>query len=296
MTQSYAIMFADIADSTGLYQRLGDAQAEQRISGCLKFISNTINQHNGHVIKMIGDEVMCCFDTANEAITAAQNMQNEINNHAAFESIFLRIGVHYGKVIKRRNDIFGDAVNVASRVSSIAKAKQIIATEPLVNRLTGELAKCVSIYDTTKVRGRNRELDVYQISYAEDSNLTKLISMSDVRGLDETVCKILFRFAEDEKLISNSDITSPISIGRDSCDITIYTNCASRSHADLDFRRGKFVLVDHSTNGTHVRFNGQSDIFIRRETLPLIGDGLISLGEAVNEDNPSLIHFSVKGP
>jgi len=79
---------------------------------------------------------------------------------------------------------------------------------------------------------------------------------------------------------TDSDITTAISIGRDSnCELTVDAKYASRSHANLEFRRGKFVLLDHSTNGTYVKLKKQDDIFIRREQLPLTGEGYISLGE-----------------
>ncbi|MBT8134211.1 MAG: adenylate/guanylate cyclase domain-containing protein, partial [Gammaproteobacteria bacterium] len=62
---------------------------------------------------------------------------------------------------------------------------------------------------------------------------------------------------------------------------------------DLEFRRGKFVLLDHSTNGTYVKLNDQNDIFIRREELPLIGEGHISLGEDYRSENTNNIYFSI---
>jgi pSer/pThr/pTyr-binding forkhead associated (FHA) protein len=89
-------------------------------------------------------------------------------------------------------------------------------------------------------------------------------------------------------------MNSAVSIGRDkSCDITIDAKFASRSHVNLEFRRGKFVLADHSTNGTFVKLNNQETIFIRREELPLIGDGYISLGEDYRPGNSGNIYFSV---
>jgi predicted component of type VI protein secretion system len=89
-------------------------------------------------------------------------------------------------------------------------------------------------------------------------------------------------------------MSSAVSIGRDDvCELTVAAKYASRSHANLEFRRGKFVLADHSTNGTYVKLNEQNNIFIRREELPLIGEGYISLGEEYKKENITNIYFSV---
>lgn len=70
-------------------------------------------------------------------------------------------------------------------------------------------------------------------------------------------------------------------------------SASSRSHASLSINHGKLVLTDQSSNGTYVRFKGQEGLFLCRESLPLLGDGYISLGEAINELSPTIISFSI---
>ena len=67
----------------------------------------------------------------------------------------------------------------------------------------------------------------------------------------------------------------------------------SCSHLTLGLSRGKFVLTDKSTNGTYVQFNGQDELFIRREELTLLGEGTICLGEPVAKSEGVIIRFSV---
>jgi pSer/pThr/pTyr-binding forkhead associated (FHA) protein len=80
-------------------------------------------------------------------------------------------------------------------------------------------------------------------------------------------------------------------IGRSqACDLVIAESCVSREHASIVVRRGRVILTDTSSTGTYVV--GQSDrpLFVRRESLHLIGAGTLSLGRTPN-DNPNLIGF-----
>lgn len=75
--------------------------------------------------------------------------------------------------------------------------------------------------------------------------------------------------------------------------IAINANFASRIHVNLVYWRGEFVLVDHSMNGTYVKFDGQDEIFLRREELPLRGNGAFNLGEVFSENTPGQIVFTI---
>lgn len=76
------------------------------------------------------------------------------------------------------------------------------------------------------------------------------------------------------------------------CDLSVNSELASRHHAQLVFRKGKFVLIDQSTNGTFVKTQGGKEVYVQSEALPLSGSGFISLGKAVSVDNEHLIYYS----
>lgn len=76
------------------------------------------------------------------------------------------------------------------------------------------------------------------------------------------------------------------------CDLAVNSDLASRHHAQLVYRKGKFVLVDQSTNGTFVKTQGGKEVYVQSEALPLSGSGFISLGKAVSVDNEHLIYYS----
>jgi class 3 adenylate cyclase len=295
MENKYAIMFADVAGSTNLYDTLGNEIAEKRIAECINIMSNITSDNQGRVIKTIGDEIMACFNTSNDAANAALEMQNAMENSDVGLSI--RVGIHYGEAIDKDGDIYGDAVNVAARMAGIAKAKQIITTEDLVKGLNTDLAEKSRLFDTAKVKGKDEEIKIFQINWEEASKVTKFATAHDIKKISSSTVAIALKFAGEERLYTDEDIKKAVSIGRDkSNDIAVEAGYASRSHVDMDFRRGKFVLIDHSTNGTYVRFKGQDDIFIRREELPLMGEGVINLGEAITDDSPGQISFNILQP
>ena len=76
------------------------------------------------------------------------------------------------------------------------------------------------------------------------------------------------------------------------CDLMVTSDLASRHHAQIVYRKGKFVLIDQSTNGTFVKAQGGKEVYVQQEEAPLSGSGFISLGKAVTVDNEHLIYYS----
>ncbi|NOQ88116.1 MAG: FHA domain-containing protein [Gammaproteobacteria bacterium] len=288
-----AIMFADIAGSTRLYNQLGDDKAEFLISTRLAIMCSITSNNNGRVIKNIGDEIMCQFPTAEDAALAATEMHVKKVTSDDSEPLNIRIGLHFGNTIEKNNDIFGDAVNIAARMAAIAKANQSITTESFVKLLSNDSKSRTRLFDSARVKGIDDEIKIYQLLW-EEGNVTTFATAQHIQQISKAKVSIVLKFNGEERFYTDNDITTAISIGRDdACDLTIDATFTSRSHANLEFRRGKFVLVDHSTNGTYVKLNNQNEIFIRREELPLIGEGYISLGEDYKKENTTNIYFSV---
>lgn len=296
MEKDYAIMFADVAGSTRIYESMGNEIAERLIGNCVQGMIDITEKNHGRVIKTIGDEVMSSFPTANDATNAAIEIQKntEIPDSETGTSLEIRIGMHFGTAILKDDDLFGDAVNTAARMGGIAKAGQIITTEYLVSTLDEKKKSAARLFDTAKVKGKEEELKIFQIDWEEEGNVTKFASTAEINRVTNAKGTIFLKFAGEERLYTDSDFKSPVIIGRDvSCNIAINANFASRIHVNIEYRRGKFVLVDHSTNGTYVKFDGQDEIFLRREELPLRGNGAFNLGEVFSENTPGQIAFTI---
>jgi len=287
----FCILFADIAGSTQLYEQIGDTKAQASISDLLDLIAETIERHQGTVIKTIGDEIMCRFDEPSPAIAAAADVQTEIDlqSKISHANLSVRIGLHHGPALLKNNDLFGDAVNVAARMAAIAKANQIITTDDVIKTLPAWQADKARKFDHTKIKGKKEPITIYEIVWKSD-NLTELQFTSQLSHAS-AASRLILTY-QDEK-IEMTPVSAPVTMGRDkTCVITFNSGLASRHHAKISYQRGKFVLVDESTNGTYVRMPDIDNMFIRREDFPLMGSGSISCGEKVSEDQPNLIRFT----
>ncbi len=126
--RNLAVLFADVAGSTRLYEQLGDAKALSAIGECLALVRDASNGHGGRLIKTIGDEAMVVFPTADQAVIAAAEIQLRMVELVRERNLrlALRIGVHCGSAIEVEGDVFGDSVNVAARMVGLAKSGQVI--------------------------------------------------------------------------------------------------------------------------------------------------------------------------
>lgn len=289
---SCAIMFADISGSTQMYDQLGDEAAKQTIDKCLGQLQVVTEAHKGIVIKKIGDELMCRFDSADAAISAARVSQMEIKTLGTLENspLSIRAGIHYGDVIEDDDDIFGDAVNIAARMAGIAKGGQIITTQDTVSELGSELSSQTRQVDLTRVKGKQEKLAVFEVLWEQSSDVTRVATELLSRSITRPT---KLRLSCGDEVLEIGSESDSISIGRDeSCDLIVNTALASRKHAYCELRRGKFVLVDQGTNGTYVSSSGEDEVYLRREDMVLRGSGSISLGKPVADTAAAeLIHF-----
>ncbi|VVB73375.1 Adenylate and Guanylate cyclase catalytic domain protein [uncultured archaeon] len=100
-----------------------------------KAMKQIIKEHEGHVVKTIGDAIMGDFDSAVQAVRAAMAIQDLLRK----EDIKIRIGIHLGDVIHKGGDVFGDGVNIASRIESICEPGEIYISEDVYNQVKGKI-------------------------------------------------------------------------------------------------------------------------------------------------------------
>ncbi|VAX14072.1 hypothetical protein MNBD_GAMMA24-1300 [hydrothermal vent metagenome] len=124
-----------------------------------------------------------------------------------------------------------------------------------------------------------------------EPTLTEMIESSLENNLFKNRQKLYLTYHECIKELTSRD--HGISLGRSNkCDFIVESDCASRQHATLVYRRGKFIVSDHSTNGTFIKPQGNKEVYIQQEDYPLSGSGFISLGESISVDNEHLIYYS----
>ena len=288
-----AVMFADVTGSTRLYETLGDDNANRIIGKVIDVMAKITEMYQGYVIKTIGDEIMCRFTSANDCVRAAKECQEEISMGIQGETVELtiKVGLHFGPAILMEDgDVFGDAVNVAARMAGIAKGAQIITTAETIKLLDPDLQDISRQFDKTTVKGKEEEIIVYQVVWESSDDVTRIeITTADV---EEEIRYLSMDYQGQQIRIASNDNRVFI-IGRGvQSDLLCQTRLASRSHASIEFRRGKFHLADQSSNGTFVKTDDGENIFLRRQELMLWGSGQIGLGEEVaNCSEQDLIRF-----
>jgi adenylate cyclase len=287
-----AILFADVVGSTQLYDKFGDTKASETVAACLDVMKDATHQFNGTVIKTIGDEVMSTFPSVDEAMSASIMMQTRITADNKQEDripVSIRIGCHYGPVVQEQNDIFGAAVHTANRMTSQAKARQVVISGETVKHMTEKFKEQTRQIDVATVRGKIDEVALYELLWNPDE-ATSMLPTMNWEGQDRKASKVELTFRD--QVVEVSDKRKSVNLGRaDDNDLVIKGNLISRIHAKVEMRRGKIMIVDQSTNGTFVQSLQGVETFVRRDSAELRGEGTIGLGKAEPPGASLAVHF-----
>jgi len=129
-----AIMFTDMK---GFSREMGKDEelTLKKLWRYEKAMKSIIKENDGRIVKTIGDAIMGDFDSAVNASKAAISIQNLLKK----EDIKIRIGIHIGDVIHKAGDVFGDGVNIASRIESICEPGEIYISEDVYNQVKGKI-------------------------------------------------------------------------------------------------------------------------------------------------------------
>lgn len=273
-----AVLFADVSNSTSLYAKLGDTLAKAAIDECFERILLLLAKFEGRLVKTIGDEVLCVFPTADQAVLAASEMQVAISEQRfSGQAIQLHIGLHYGPALVSVNDVYGDTVNVAGYLTAVAGADQIVASEAAAAQLSAALRSCVRPVFRALLKGSGRETTVYQVVWSRsDGELTEA-SLDFDRRLPPDMGALLLELGDT--VVEVKAERPLVRIGRSvKCDLVVNAPRVSRQHVTIQLRRTHFYLTDQSINGTWVTTEGGDECHLLRAEMMVSGAGVISLG------------------
>jgi hypothetical protein len=274
-----AVLFADVAGSTALYERLGDDRAFTLVESCLAIMADCTTEAQGRVVKTIGDAVLSVFGSANAAAGSAVAMQRQVEKlgTTAGTHLCLRIGFHFGPVVERDGDVFGDTVNLASRLCDLASREQIITDRDTAARLAGPRAGDLRTLFGIPVKGKAQEVELVEVVWQACAEGSTLIMKP---GAAPSGGHALLMLELGDKHIEMGPQRRKVTLGRDlEADFTVRHPSVSRAHAMIERRRERFVLVDHSSNGTYVSFDDKPELVVHHEELTLVGQGCLALGE-----------------
>jgi len=290
-TGSLAVLFADVSSSTKMYDVLGNAEAQATIERCLAIARRACEECGGRIVKSIGDEIMAAFPAADAAAQAAIEIQLRVSAQRTSRGtpITMHVGFHFGPAIENAGDVFGDSVNVASRLAGFAAGGQIFTSSQTAEELSSALKKRTRDQDAQTLRGKEQDIRVYELIWQEsEDDLTMMTPRSAPAATPATVT-----LRHGTRDIELGAAKSVLTMGRDQQnDVVIADRKASRLHAKIERRRDKFVLIDHSSNGTYVTLEGEAEIILRREEWVLRGRGSMSFGHAYADDPGEVLAFS----
>jgi len=177
-------------------------------------------------------------------------------------------------------------------MTSQAKAQQIITTLATVEQLSEEWRGLVRQIDVATVRGRRDEVELFEVLWQPD----EATSMLPRIGLGQSVSRtkrLTLRFQGQEVTVGGGRKSATLGRGEEN-DVVVKGNLISRVHARVETSKDKFTLVDQSTNGTFVQIGSDEEIFVRRDSTQLVGEGVIGLGRIAEPGTPLAVHFIVE--
>ena len=304
MTGHPTVVFADLTGSTRVFEAMGKARATETVTRLIQWIGGVCEAHSGRVVKSLGDGVFAIFTNGINATRAVlelqRNHQKRLQTWPAPLRMELQIGVASGDVVEVDGDCYGDAVNLASRLSDLAGPSQIWATESVIDQLQGGEVRHRSL-GPINIRGKNEMPVVHRIDWQDE--VTEFLTMPaslpvSARVADSTFGQIELAWLDVRSMFRAAEL--PIHLGRvDEAQFVVNDPRVSRLHARIEARQGSCVLVDISTYGTWVRFHGSAgvsgEIALRRDECVLHGSGEIGLGAPLSDFSAPTITFNTTG-
>jgi class 3 adenylate cyclase len=164
------IMFTDMEGSTGLTQRLGDARAQELVRLHNTIVGSALYAQGGRQVKHTGDGIMASFPTASGALECAVAIQRAFQRHNEMnpeEQVGVRIGLNAGEPVADGDDLFGTAVQLASRVCNRADAGEIL-TSDVVRQLVAGKGFLFADRGEAELRGFEDSVRIFEVRWREN--------------------------------------------------------------------------------------------------------------------------------
>ena len=177
--KTMAILFTDIIGSTDFFKSYGNVAGRKMLQQHENIASETIKRFGGTIVKNLGDSVMAYFLDSQETVKSAIKIQKEFQQYNEKkdirDQIHVRIGIHFGEGIIENKDIFGDVVNVASKLTNLAGGDQIFISQEVFS-LTQDLSQVqFSLVNTSHNKKAPKGLTVYRVIWDDNVNFDPIV-------------------------------------------------------------------------------------------------------------------------
>jgi class 3 adenylate cyclase len=291
------VVFADLVGSTGIFERLGDETAGHFVTQLTTAMAKIFEQHNGRVVKMLGDGLFVVFAQEAQALTACIAIQERLQKRpvrpgGTGRPVQMQIGMESGEVVEIQGDCYGDAVNIAARLADLAGADQILTTQHVRDALPGEQRETVRSLGPMYLRGKAEVTEVFRVEWQPERDAEATVMGASMFDQANEMHLEIAVAGQKRTLEPRGE---PITLGRSATvDLNVNDTRVSRLHATFEWRGGHYVLTDASSFGTWVYFGSQPEpVVLRRTECYLVGQGQIALGCDRNAEAAPLATFAV---
>ncbi len=180
LSRQVTLMFTDMVGSTRYFETYGDVDGMVYVHKCHDLLIPSVEAHSGTVCKTIGDAVMAFYPNPSDAVKAAIEMQQKLDDYNVDildkdQQIHIRIGLNYGPGMVKDRDVFGDVVNVAARIEALAKSEQIYLSESLAKEVA-DLKLPLKVIPDVAVKGKEQKLVIHEVMWRELKREVKKVS------------------------------------------------------------------------------------------------------------------------
>jgi len=272
------VMFASLIGMDNVVQAAGDAAAQDAAARCFERVGGAAISCGGRLAKTMRDKAMVLVATPDAAADAAVAIHTAVAEFPAVGAVKLGLGIgfHYGPVIQKDTDVFGDTVNLAARLGEQAAKGQIITDMETASAFSPIYRPWLRKLGTVDVKGRSEAVEICELVWRADDSATLVAKRRVTSEGAQNKLKLKYRGAE----VVRRREKDAVIIGRDaSSGLVVDNDQVSRHHCTIERRGDKFVLTDTSSNGTYVTIQGEEEVLLQREELTLSKRGWIAFGQ-----------------
>lgn len=285
-----SVLLADVSGSARLHEKLGSAEALRAVDRCMKRMERTIDGFGGHIVKIVGDELMATFPHADEALQAAMEMQQRVADLPPVSGVKLeiRIGFAHGEATGEDGTLGGKTVSLATSLAGIAKPGQILTSHDSLTDLSPVLRKSTRELVELPAGAKSLPVSIVEVFVLDLHAPPATQGAATGEGPEASGRKVRLHYKDKVLVLDENKPT--ITMGRDQdCDLIIQDRRASRKHASIELRNNLPCLIDRSTNGTFVAIGNNPELFLRRSEFALQGKGTICFASSATSPEINVV-------
>lgn len=278
------VLIADITGSTRLYEAVHQTMALRHVRTVLDGMREIIESHGGTFVKSQGDDTFSVMASGDDTLAVAHHM---ITRDWPY-GLGIHAGAARGEVLHHGDDIYGDAVNTAARLATMAKPGEVLMDAATFDTLTTPVRhQCVAL-GNLPLKGKRDSTPVH--SYAPgDAGAQTVVAGATGRGALFAAGAVRIETGGQRWTLRDGE---RLLLGRsEGCDIVLPHPWVSRKHGRFEMRAGQVEYSDHSSAGSVILWADGTEARLHRKTASLDRAGMLLCGTADAEEAGSRVTF-----